>query len=551
MQDWQRSVIYQIYPKSFHSHQGQATGDLLGVVDKLDYLHWLGVDCLWLTPFLRSPQRDNGYDISDYYAIDPSYGSMADCELLIAEAGKRGIKLMLDIVVNHTSIEHTWFQQARSSLDNPYRDFYIWRDAPNNWESKFGGSAWEYEAQTGQYYLHLFDHTQADLNWDNPQVRAEVFKMMRFWRDKGVGGFRLDVINLISKPADFPEDQSDGRRFYTDGPNVHEYLQEMHHEVFAGHDLVNVGEMSSTRLDHCIRYSNPESRELSMTFNFHHLKVDYPNQQKWLRADFDFLELKRILSDWQTGMQAGGGWNALFWCNHDQPRVVSRFGDDGEHRVVSAKMLATALHLLQGTPFVYQGEELGMTNPHFERIEQYRDVETLNIHRLKCDAGEQPEAIMAAIQQKSRDNGRTPMQWNAGLNAGFSRAEPWIGIPANAAQINVEAQLEDTDSVLHHYRQLIALRRHEALIQHGRYRQLLPEHGQVWAYVREGEGEHLLVVNNFYGTPCAVELPQGVIGEGMQQRLLISNYPGPGPRSRQLQLRPYESFVLHLTQPLL
>lgn len=547
MQDWQRSVIYQIYPKSFHSHQGQPTGDLLGVVDKLDYLQWLGVDCLWLTPFLRSPQRDNGYDISDYYAIDPSYGSMADCELLIAEAGKRGIKLMLDIVVNHTSIEHAWFQQARSSLDNPYRDFYIWRDAPNNWESKFGGSAWEYEAQTGQYYLHLFDHTQADLNWDNPQVRAEVFKMMRFWRDKGVGGFRLDVINLISKPADFPEDQSDGRRFYTDGPNVHEYLQEMHREVFAGHDLVNVGEMSSTCLEHCIRYSHPESKELSMTFNFHHLKVDYPNQQKWLRADFDFLELKRILSDWQTGMQAGGGWNALFWCNHDQPRVVSRFGDDGEHRVVSAKMLATALHLLQGTPFVYQGEELGMTNPHFERIEQYRDVETLNIHRLKREAGEDPQAIMAAIQQKSRDNGRTPMQWDAGVNAGFSSAEPWIGIPANASQINVAAQLDDQDSVLHHYRRLIALRRQEALIQHGLYHQLLPEHRQVWAYVREGDGERLLVVNNFYGAPCEVELPEAVISTGLQQRLLISNYPDHEPRSQHLHLRPYESFVLHLT----
>ncbi|MDS9874539.1 alpha,alpha-phosphotrehalase [Pseudomonas protegens] len=547
MQDWQRSVIYQIYPKSFHSHQGQATGDLLGVVDKLDYLHWLGVDCLWLTPFLRSPQRDNGYDISDYYAIDPSYGSMADCELLIAEAGKRGIKLMLDIVVNHTSIEHAWFQQARSSLDNPYRDFYIWRDEPNNWESKFGGSAWEYEAQTGQYYLHLFDHTQADLNWDNPRVRAEVFKMMRFWRDKGVGGFRLDVINLISKPADFPEDQSDGRRFYTDGPNVHEYLQEMHREVFAGHDLVNVGEMSSTRLEHCIRYSNPESKELSMTFNFHHLKVDYPNQQKWLRADFDFLELKRILSDWQTGMQAGGGWNALFWCNHDQPRVVSRFGDDGEHRVVSAKMLATALHLLQGTPFVYQGEELGMTNPHFQRIEQYRDVETLNIYRLKREAGEEPQAIMAAIQQKSRDNGRTPMQWNAGANAGFSSGTPWIEVAANAGQINVQAQLDDPQSVLHHYRQLIALRREQGLIQHGVYRQLLPEHPQVWAYVREGQGERLLVVNNFYGSPCEVELPQEVVEPGMQQRLLISNYPGDGARSRHLRLRPYESFVLHLT----
>ncbi|WP_448649736.1 alpha,alpha-phosphotrehalase [Pseudomonas fluorescens] len=546
MQNWQHSVIYQIYPKSFHSHTGNATGDLLGIVDKLDYLKWLGVDCLWITPFLRSPQRDNGYDISDYYAIDPSYGTMADCDLLISEAAKRGITLMLDIVVNHTSIEHEWFQQARSSLDNPYRDFYIWRDQPNNWESKFGGSAWEYEAQTGQYFLHLFDHTQADLNWDNPKVRAEVFKLMRFWRDKGVGGFRLDVINLISKPADFPEDNTDGRRFYTDGPNVHEYLQEMHREVFEGHDLINVGEMSSTSLEHCIRYSNPASKELSMTFNFHHLKVDYPNLQKWVKADFDFLQLKQIFSDWQLGMQAGGGWNALFWCNHDQPRVVSRFGDDGEHRVVSAKMLATALHFLQGTPYVYQGEELGMTNPGFNKIEQYRDVETLNIFRLKRDAGEPEASSMAAIMQKSRDNGRTPMQWSREANAGFSSGEPWIGIPANAAQINVESQLDDPDSVLHHYRALIALRRHEPLIQEGVYHPLLQDHLQVWAYLREGQGERLLVLNNFYGTPCEIQLPEGVINAASEQRLLISNYPDCPLRTATLVLRPYESFVLLL-----
>ena len=546
MQDWQRSVIYQIYPKSFYSHAGNATGDLLGVVDKLDYLQWLGVDYLWLTPFLRSPQRDNGYDISDYYAIDPSYGSMADCELLIGEARARGIKLMLDIVVNHTSIEHEWFVQARSSLDNPYRDFYIWRDQPNNWQSKFGGSAWEYEAQTGQYYLHLFDHTQADLNWDNPKVRAEVYKLMGFWRDKGVGGFRLDVINLISKPAHFPQDDSDGRRFYTDGPNVHTYLQEMHREVFAGHDLVSVGEMSSTSLEHCIRYSNPECNELSMTFNFHHLKVDYPNMQKWVRADFDFLELKRIFSDWQVGMQAGGGWNALFWCNHDQPRAVSRFGNDGEYRVVSAKMLATALHCLQGTPYVYQGEEIGMTNPGFERIEQYRDVETLNIYRLKREAGESEPDCMAAIMQKSRDNSRTPMQWNHLPNAGFSTTQPWIGLPDNASLINVEDQVNDPASVLHHYRQLIALRRAEPLLQHGHYHALLIDHPQVWAYLRQGDNERLLVLNNFYGSACELELPEHVISQGMTQRVVISNYADCSPRTRSIRLRPYESFVLHL-----
>ena len=548
MQDWKRSVVYQIYPKSFYSHAGRATGDLLGIVDKLDYLQWLGVDYLWLTPFLQSPQRDNGYDISDYYAIDPCYGSMADVELLIAEAGKRGIRLMLDVVVSHTSIEHSWFQQARQSRDNPYRDFYIWRDTPNNWQSKFGGSAWEYDAVTEQYYLHLFDRSQADLNWDNPQVRAEVFKLMCFWRDKGVGGFRLDVINLISKPQDFPEGDCDGRRFYTDGPRVHQYLQEMHREVFAGQALVSVGEMSSTSLEHCIRYSHPQSRELSMTFNFHHLKVDYPGQQKWVQAEFDFLELKRILSDWQTGMQRGGGWNALFWCNHDQPRVVSRFGDDGEHRVRSAKMLATALHLLQGTPYIYQGEEIGMGNPGFGDIRQYRDVETLNIHRLKCEAGVPEAEVMAAIGQKSRDNARTPMHWSAAANAGFSSAQSWIELAPNYPEVNVEAALADGDSVLHHYRRLIALRKAEPLITSGEYRCLLPEHPQVWAYLRVGEGERLLVVNNFYASDCEVRLPEDALPADSQQRLLISNYPDCPPRGACLYLRPYESFVLHLTE---
>lgn len=548
MQDWKRSVVYQIYPKSFYSHADRATGDLLGIVAKLDYLQWLGVDYLWLTPFLRSPQRDNGYDISDYYAVDPSCGSMADLELLIDQAGRRGIRLMMDIVVSHTSIEHPWFQSARQSRDSPYRDFYIWRDTPNNWQSKFGGSAWAYDAVTEQYYLHLFDHSQADLNWDNPRVREEIFRMMRFWRDKGVGGFRLDVINLISKPKDFPEGECDGRRFYTDGPLVHEYLQEMNREVFDGYPLVSVGEMSSTTLEHCIRYSHPESSELSMTFNFHHLKVDYPGLQKWVYAEFDFVGLKRILSDWQTGMQQGGGWNALFWCNHDQPRVVSRFADDGIYRVQSAKMLGTALHLLQGTPYIYQGEEIGMSDPGFDDIRQYRDVETLNIHRLKREAGVPEEEIMAAIRQKSRDNARTPMHWSAAENAGFSSAQPWIELASNYPEVNVAAALADGDSVLHHYRRLIALRKAVPLITTGEYRCLLTEHPQVWAYLRVGEGERLLVVNNFFAADCEVRLPEDALPAGCQQRLLISNYPDCPPRGACLYLRPYESFVLHLTE---
>ncbi|MBY0444682.1 MAG: alpha,alpha-phosphotrehalase, partial [Burkholderiales bacterium] len=362
------------------------------------------------------------------------------------------LRIMLDIVVNHTSVQHAWFQEALKGRDNPYRDFYIWRDQPNNWQSKFGGSAWALDPASGQYYLHLFDESQADLNWENPKLRQAVFEMMQFWADKGVAGFRLDVINLISKQQDFSDDDSDGRRFYTDGPRVHEYLQEMHRAVFAGRDLLTVGEMSSTTLPHCIQYSRPDRHELSMTFNFHHLKVDYPNGEKWQAAPYDFIELKRILSDWQSGMNEGGGWNAIFWCNHDQPRVVSRFGDDGRYRVESAKMLATTLHGLQGTPYIYQGEEIGMANPAFTQISDYRDVETLNAYQNLSTAGVPEADIMAAIKQKSRDNSRTPMQWGDGLNAGFSSAEPWIGIASQPELVNVATARVDVDSVLHHYR---------------------------------------------------------------------------------------------------
>ena len=363
------AVVYQIYPKSFSSHRGQATGDLLGVVvDRLDYLAWLGVDYLWLTPFYCSPQNDNGYDVSDYYRIDPAYGSMEDFGLLAARARARRDRDHAGYRGEPHFHPACLVSAGIAGRDNPFRDFYIWRDQPNNWQSKFGGSAWEYDTDSEQYYLHLFDKTQADLNWDNPRVRQAVFEMMRFWAGKGVAGFRLDVINLISKDPAFSQDDSDGRHFYTDGPRVHEYLQQMHREVFAGRELLTVGEMSSTSLEHCIEYSHPARKELSMTFNFHHLKVDYPQGEKWKLGAPDLVALKRILSDWQSGMHAGGGWNALFWCNHDQPRVVSRFGDDGEYRQVSAKMLATALHGLQGTPYIYQGEEIAMSNPGFSRM---------------------------------------------------------------------------------------------------------------------------------------------------------------------------------------
>lgn len=537
-----QAVVYQIYPKSFSSHRQQATGDLLGVVDRLDYLAWLGVDYLWLTPFYCSPQKDNGYDVSDYYRIDPAYGSMADFELLLAEAGRRGIGIMLDIVVNHTSTEHAWFRQALKGRDNFYRDFYIWRDQPNNWQSKFGGSAWAFEPESGQYYLHLFDQTQADLNWENPQLRQAVFEMMRFWADKGVAGFRLDVINLISKDPAFSEDDSDGRHFYTDGPRVHEYLQQMHREVFAGRELLTVGEMSSTSLAHCIDYSRPERQELSMTFNFHHLKVDYPQGQKWQLGRFDFVGLKRIMSDWQQGMHAGGGWNALFWCNHDQPRVVSRFGDEGQYRQASAKMLATALHGLQGTPYLYQGEEIAMANPAFQHIEELRDVESLNAYQQLLASGLDHTQAMAVIRQKSRDNSRTPMQWDSSQFAGFSQAQPWLRLADDADHINVASALADPDSVLHHYRRLIALRKQYPVLADGDYRCLTPEHASLWVYTRRSAAEMLLVISHFGAEAQSYRLPEGVIPEGWQAELLLSNYPAPAA-GWQWQLRPWHSLL--------
>jgi len=549
---WKKAVVYQIYPKSFKDTTGDGIGDLRGIIEKLDYLKKLGVDVIWLTPIYKSPQRDNGYDISDYYAIDERYGTMDDFDRLVAEAHARGIRIIMDIVVNHTSTEHEWFKQARSSKDNPYRQFYIWKDPvngrePNNWESKFGGSAWAYDERTGQYYLHLFDVTQADLNWENPAVREKVYEMMRFWLKKGVDGFRLDVINLISKDQRFPNDEDgDGRRFYTDGPRIHEFLHEMNQAVFAGHDLLTVGEMSSTSIEHCIRYTNPEREELNMTFNFHHLKVDYPNGEKWALADFDFLELKRILSEWQTKMHEGGGWNALFWCNHDQPRVVSRYGDDGRYRKESAKMLATAIHMMQGTPYIYQGEEIGMTNPHFDRLEDYRDVESLNMYKILREKGKSHEETMAILKQKSRDNSRTPMQWDDTEHAGFTSGTPWIDVAPNFKEINVKEALADPNSVFYHYQKLIRLRKTYDIITYGSYELILPDDPQILAYVRHGNDEKLLVVNNFYGESAEFRLPPDLVWTDFRAELLLTNYPDAPDDYRAFTLRPYESVVYHL-----
>ncbi|MEZ8485416.1 alpha,alpha-phosphotrehalase [Vibrio splendidus] len=547
---WKTATIYQIYPKSFCDSGSKGTGDIKGIISKLDYLKNLSVDAIWLTPVYASPMIDNGYDISDYYAINPQFGTMEDFDLLLSEAHQRGIRIVMDIVVNHTSTEHAWFQSALGDKNSPYRDYYIWKDpvggqAPTNWQSKFGGNAWELDEATGQYFLHLFAKEQADLNWENPVVREEVKDVISFWAEKGVDGFRLDVINLISKQQDFPNDDiGDGRRFYTDGPRVHEYLKEISEAVFQKYGSVTVGEMSSTTLEHCQKYSNVDNSELSMVFNFHHLKVDYTNGEKWTNAPFDFLQLKSIFNHWQTGLN-GKGWGALFWCNHDQPRVVSRLGNDQQYRVESAKMLAASVHMMQGTPYIYQGEEIGMTNPGYTEISQYRDVESTNMYDIMVNRdGVAHQDMMAILAQKSRDNSRTPMQWNSEPYAGFSQAQPWLDVANNYTEINAEQALEDKDSVFYFYKALIELRKQVPVITHGRYQDLLPEHPSIFAYVRESEGQTLLCINNYYGEEAECVLPERF--EMAKAKSLLSNYQVSESlvASHHQVLRPYETRIL-------
>ncbi|MBU9851589.1 alpha,alpha-phosphotrehalase [Rahnella aceris] len=533
---WKNGVIYQIYPKSFQDTTGSGTGDINGITQRLDYLKTLGVDALWLTPMYLSPQIDNGYDVADYCEIDPAYGTLEDFERLTAEAHQRGIRIVMDMVFNHTSTHHEWFRQSQDP-GSPFRPFYIWRDSaaeggpPNNWRSKFGGGAWQWHETSGQYYLHLFATEQADLNWEYPPVREALKKVCQFWADKGVDGLRLDVINLVSKQQDFPSDDAgDGRRFYTDGPRIHEFLQEFSRDVFKPLGLMTVGEMSSTKLEHCRRYAANDGSELSMTFNFHHLKVDYPNGEKWADAPPDFVQLKQIFREWQQGMH-GHAWNALFWCNHDQPRIVSRFGDEGALRTTSAKMLAMVLHGLQGTPYIYQGEEIGMTNPGFEHLEQYRDVESLNMFaELKTD-GRSNEELLRILARKSRDNSRTPMQWNAAEQAGFTSGTPWISVSHNAQDINTEQALADKDSVFYLYQQLIRLRKTLPVLTDGDYQDLLPEHPQLWCYTRQASGKTLRVVANLSGQEQTLTLAE------LDGNTLLSNYASPAISGA---LRPYE-----------
>ena len=548
---WQNGTIYQIYPKSFQASGTGSTGDLLGIISRLDYLKNLGISAIWLTPIYPSPQVDNGYDVSDYYDIDPAYGTMEDFELLVKQAHERDIRIMMDMVFNHTSTEHPWFKSALDKT-SPFRSFYIWKDAkangsePNNWRSKFGGNAWQWHEQSGQYYLHLFAKQQADLNWENPTVRQEIKNVCQFWADKGVDALRLDVINLVSKQQDFPDDvNGDGRRYYTDGPKIHEFLQEISQDVFLPNGLKTVGEMSSTTLENCQKYAALDGKELTMTFNFHHLKIDYPNGEKWTLAKPDLLELKKILGYWQKGMHEKA-WNAIFWCNHDQPRIVSRLGNEDQYHSESAKMLAMILYGLQGTPYLYQGEEIGMTNPHFTHISQYKDVESLNIYQEKIAEGMSESDMLAILASKSRDNSRTPMQWDNTANAGFSQGKPWIEVANNYPKINVKAALDDPNSIFYCYQTLIKLRKMYPIFIFGDYQDLTPDIANCWCYVRHWNNQTLLVIANLTENTVKWQLPKAL--ENRHWQRLLGNYENQTVLKPEMVLQPYEAmYWLHIS----
>lgn len=546
MNDFKKKVVYQIYPKSFKDTNGTGTGDLKGVIEKLDYLQTLGVDYIWLTPFYVSPQNDNGYDVADYYNIDPSYGNMEDVENLIAEAKKRNIYLMMDMVFNHVSTEHIWFKKAMAG-EEKYLNYFFFKQGkannqpPTNWNSKFGGPAWEYVEKFDKWYLHLFDKTQADLNWENPEVREEVKNIVRFWMEKGVKGFRFDVINLISK-AGFEDDFSvdgDGRSFYTDGPRIHEFLQELARDSFAkDKDIITVGEMSSTTMENCYKYAGEKTGELSMVFTFHHLKVDFMGNEKWVLVPTDFMKLKQLIFDWQINMEKNNAWNAVFWCNHDQPRVISRFGSDDKYHKESGKMLATLIHCLRGTPYIYQGEEIGMTNPHFKSIEQYRDVESLNHYQILQDKGMTKEQALMILDVHSRDNSRTPMQWDDSINAGFTTGTPWIQTTDNYTEINVKNSLEDKDSIFYYYQKLIQLRKNYDVIAYGDIKPLLREDKRVFAYERNYKSQKLIVICNFYPTTYEIELPYDL----SNYKCILNNYKNEA-KAKKIALKPYETLV--------
>ena len=533
-----KKVVYQIYPKSYKDTTGNGVGDLRGIISKLPYLEELGVDVIWLNPFYPSPQRDNGYDISDYTAVNPLFGSMADFEDLVQKGKAHGIDIMLDMVLNHCSTEHEWFQKALAG-DRYYQDFFILRDQPTNWVSKFGGNAWAPFGDTGKYYLHLFDVTQADLNWRNPHVRKELFKVVNFWRDKGVTCFRFDVINLIGKDEVLKDnDQFDGKPEYTDRPIAHDYLKMLNQATFGqDSDSMTVGEMSFTDIPNCIQYSNPNSHELDMVFNFHHLKVDYDQGQKWTLKPFDFAELKTLFHTWGEEMSEGGGWSALFWNNHDQPRALNRFVDVEHFRNEGATMLAASIHLSRGTPYIYMGEEIGMLDPDYESMANYVDVESINAYQALRSAGKTESQAFAIVQAKSRDNSRIPMQWNDEENAGFSTGQPWLQVGKTYRDINVAK--EKSGPIFTFYQELIALRKILPIIAEGSYQSAYQDNPYIYAFERQYGKQRLLVCNNFFAKTVKVPLPKAY----QEGRVLLSNYPEEA-LSDTITLKPYQTLAI-------
>lgn len=544
MQDFKDKVIYQLYPKSFKDSDGDGIGDIQGVIEKIPYLKELGIDMIWMNPIFLSPQKDNGYDITDYCAVDPLFGTMEDLEQLIKEAKENGIDIMFDMVLNHTSVTHEWFQKALAG-DKKYQDFYIIRppqedgSLPTNWQSKFGGDAWEPFGDTGNYYLRLYDVSQADLNWRNPEVRQELFKVVNFWMEKGIKGFRFDVLNVIGKEEELVDSEGDNEKsLYTDTPIVHEWVQELNRETFGKADnIITVGEMSSTTVENGILYSNPDRDELSMIFSFHHLKVDYQDGEKWTDAPFDFIELKQLLDEWQVGMSDKNGWNALFWNNHDQPRANSRFGDPEQYPYETATMLAQTVHLLRGTPYIYQGEEIGMTNPDYTSLDEFVDIETHNAYEALRMQGIKHKEAMAIIRKKSRDNSRSPMQWDDSAHAGFTSGEPWLKVADNYPQINVEKE-RDEGKIFSYYQKLIALRKQRPIISEGSYRGILLDDPEVYAYVREKDNQKLLVLNHFYGTDYQLKIPEEFLNG--QAEWIIGNY-ATRQLASEMVLSPYET----------
>lgn len=533
---WHSSVVYQIYPRSFKDSNGDGIGDINGIREKLDYLKELGIDVIWLSPVYKSPNDDNGYDISDYCDIMDEFGTMEYMDNLLKEANERGIKILMDLVVNHTSDEHKWFIEAKKSKDNEYRDYYIWRDSvdgnePNDLGSTFSGSAWQYDETTGQYYLHLFSKKQPDLNWENEKVRNEVYKMMNFWVDKGIGGFRMDVIDLIGK---VPDEMITGN-----GPKLHEYLQEMNKAALEGKDLLTVGETWGATPDIAKLYSNPGRKELSMVFQFEHIGLDQiEGKEKWDVKSLELLDLKKVLSKWQTELE-GQGWNSLFWNNHDLPRIVSRWGNDKEYRIESAKMLATLLHGMKGTPYIYQGEELGMTNVRFDDINDYNDIESLNMYKDRLSKGYSHNEIMESIYAKGRDNARTPMQWDDSENAGFTTGTPWLAVNKNYDKINAKQCLQDENSIFNHYKKLIDIRKNNDTIIYGDYKLLCEDDENIFAYVRELNGDKILVVCNFYDKDVEFKFE----GDFNYSKVLLSNYNDSSKMIEKLKLRPYEAVM--------